>query len=200
MAGEDRIMPHLHLPLQSGSDRVLQSMNREYTLDRYRAIVARARELMPELALSTDVIVGYPGETEREYEMTVAAMRELQFDSAFMFKYSPRRGTVAAGLEDDVPAEEKQRRLARIIELQRQVTESRSLRFVGREVEVLVEAPSGRNPGQVVGKTREFKNAVFDGDPSWRGTLRRVKVTGARGVTLTGVPADGPALAEAGAA
>jgi tRNA-2-methylthio-N6-dimethylallyladenosine synthase len=127
-------------------------------------------------------------------------MEELQFDSAFMFKYSPRRGTVAAGLEDDVPAEEKQQRLARIIELQRRITDARSRRFVGGEVEVLVESPSGRNPGQVVGKTREFKNAVFDGEPAWRGTLRRMTVTAARGVTLTGVPADGPALAETGAA
>jgi len=186
MAEEPRVMPQLHLPLQSGSDRVLAAMNREYTLERYRSLVRRGRELIPGLALSTDIIVGYPGETEEDFRSTVAAMEEFQFDSAFMFKYSPRRGTVAAGLPDDVPAEEKSRRLAEIIQLQRRATDRASGRFRGRNVEVLVEGPSGRSPGLVVGKTREFKNAVMAGDPAWAGTIRTMRVEETRGVTLTG--------------
>jgi tRNA-2-methylthio-N6-dimethylallyladenosine synthase len=189
MAEAPKIMPHLHLPLQSGNDRVLEAMNREYTLRQYRSIVDRARSLMPGLALSTDVIVGYPGESEEAFRDTYRAMEEIRFDSAFMFKYSPRHGTVAAGWEDDVTVSRKQRRLAEVIELQRRITEERSARFVGREVEVLVEGTSGREKGRMVGKTREFKNAVFPGDASWIGTLRRVRVERSRGVTLTGAPA-----------
>jgi tRNA-2-methylthio-N6-dimethylallyladenosine synthase len=188
MAEEERVMPHLNLPLQSGSDRVLAAMNREYTVARYRALVDRARELMPEIALSTDIIAGYPGETEEDFLATYRLMEAVRFDSAFMFKYSPRRGTVAAGMSDDVAPSEKQRRLASIIELQRKITHERSMRFVGREVEVLVDGMSGRGGGVVTGKTREFKSAVLPGDPSWIGTLRRMRVTEARGVTLTGVP------------
>jgi tRNA-2-methylthio-N6-dimethylallyladenosine synthase len=191
MAEEEKIMPHLHLPMQSGSDRVLTSMNREYDFGIYRGLVNRARDLMPDIALSTDVIVGYPGETEEDYQATVRAMETIRFDSAFMFKYSPRRGTVAAGLVDDVPPEEKQRRLASIIELQRAITDEQSTRFVGRTVEVLVEGMSNRDQGRVVGKTQEFKNAVFPGRSSWIGTLREMKVAGSRGVTLTGAPMSG---------
>jgi len=187
MAEEPKVMPHLHLPMQSGSDRVLASMNREYTLDRYLALVDRARELMPRMALGTDVIVGYPGETEDDFRATHRAMETVRFDSAFMFKYSPRRGTVSAGYEDDVPPDEKQRRLASIIELQRRITGETSAAFVGEEVEVLVEGPSHRDPGTVIGKTREFRNAVMPGDASWKGTVRRMQVESARGVTLTGV-------------
>jgi len=195
MATEPRIMPQLHLPLQSGSDRVLASMNREYTLDRYRRLVDLGRRLMPDLALSTDIIAGFPGETAEEFEATYRAMESIRFDSAFMFKYSPRRGTVAAGLPDDVPPEEKQRRLARIITMQRSVTEERSARFVGRTVEVLVDGRSNRDPDLLVGKTREFKNAVFPGPPSWVGSIRRMVVRESRGVTLTGVPAGSGAEA-----
>lgn len=195
MAAEPRIMPQLHLPLQSGNDRVLASMNREYTLDRYRRLVDLGRRLMPDLALSTDIIAGFPGETAEEFEDTVRAMESIRFDSAFMFKYSPRRGTVAAGLPDDVPPEEKQRRLARIITMQRSITEERSARFVGRTVEVLVDGRSNRDPDLLVGKTREFKNAVFPGPPSWVGSIRRILVRESRGVTLTGVPAGSGAEA-----
>jgi tRNA-2-methylthio-N6-dimethylallyladenosine synthase len=195
MAEDPKIMPHLHLAMQSGSSRVLAAMNREYTWEGYRALVVRARELMPDLALSTDVIVGYPGETEEDFLATVRALEEIRFDSAFLFKYSPRRGTVAAGLPDDVPPQEKQRRLAAVIELQRAITDLRSLRFVGREVEVLVDGTSPRDPGTVVGKTREFKNAVFPGTPSWVGTLRRMRVVEARGVTLLGHSENGRPVA-----
>ena len=119
-------------------------MNREYTVARYRALVDRARDLMPDIALTTDIIVGYPGETEEDFGATYRVMEDIRFDSAFMFKYSPRRGTVSAGYDDDVTGPEKQRRLASIIDLQRRITDERSARFVGREVEVLVDAGGGR--------------------------------------------------------
>ena len=198
MADTPGVMPHLHLPMQSGSDRVLRSMNREYTMARYCALVDRARELMPDIALSTDIIVGYPGETDADFRETVAIMEAVRFDSAFMFKYSPRRGTVSAGYDDDVPAEVKQERLAEIINLQRGITQERSERFVGKEVEVLVDGPSSRFPDQVVGKTREFKNAVFAGRAEWAGTLRRARVQSAKGVTLTAEPVE-TAIAPQGA-
>jgi len=190
MAEEPRIMPHLHLPLQSGSDRVLASMNREYTWAIYKQLVDRARELMPHVALSTDMIVGYPGETEADFQDTVRALEEVRYDSAFLFKYSPRQGTVSAGYADDVTTEEKQRRLAIVIETQRAITDERSARFVGQEVEVLVDGTSPRDQRRVVGKTREFKNAVFPGQPDWVGTLRRLRVNETRGVTLFGEPID----------
>jgi len=188
MAEEPRVMPHLHLPLQSGSDRVLAAMNREYTVDRYRGLVDRARELMPDLALGTDIIVGYPGETDADFRATVRALEEIRYDSAFLFKFSPRRGTVAAGLDDDVPPEVKQERLAEVIALQRRITDENSVAYVGREVEVLVDGVSGRDPGKVVGKTREFRTAVFPGDRAMIGTLQRMRADAARGVTLTGTP------------
>jgi len=188
MASDPRIMPQLHLPLQSGCDRVLASMNREYTLEGYLDLVNYARELMPGFALSTDIIVGYPGETREEFDETYRAMETIRFDSAFMFKFSPRRGTVAAGLEDDVPPTEKQRRLASIIELQRRVTAESSAAQIGKEVEVLVDGTSRRDPGLFTGKTREFRSAVFPGKPEWMGTLRRIRVESARGVTLKGLP------------
>ena len=190
MADERRIMPHLHLPLQSGSDRVLANMNREYTWAIYKRLIDRARELMPQVALSTDMIVGYPGETEEDFQATVRALQEVRYDSAFLFKYSPRQGTVAAGYDDDVMTEEKQRRLAIVIETQRGITDERSARFVGQEVEVLVDGTSPRDQSRVVGKTREFKNAVFPGRPEWVGTLRRLRVTETRGVTLFGEPIE----------
>jgi tRNA-2-methylthio-N6-dimethylallyladenosine synthase len=198
MAEEPRIMPHLHLPIQSGSDRVLASMNREYTWAIYKRLVDRARELMPQMALSTDMIVGYPGETEEDFQATVRALQEVRYDSAFLFKYSPRRGTVAAGYDDDVTTEEKQRRLAIVIQTQRGITDERSARFVGQEVEVLVDGTSPRDQHRVVGKTREFKNAVFPGRPEWIGTLKRLRVTETRGVTLFGDPIE-PAAAQGAA-
>ena len=197
MAEEPRIMPHLHLPLQSGSDRVLAGMNREYTWAIYKKLIDRARELMPHIALSTDMIVGYPGETEEDFQATVRALKEIRYDSAFLFKYSPRQGTVAAGYVDDVSLEEKQRRLALVIETQRGITDERSARFVGQEVEVLVDGTSPRDQHRVVGKTREFKSTVFPGQAEWIGTLRRLRVTETRGVTLFGEPIEPAAVGAA---
>ena len=186
MAEEPKVMPHLHLPMQAGSDKVLAAMNREYTLDKYKGLVQRARDLMPDLALSTDIIVGYPGETEEDFAQTYNAMRDIRFDSAFMFKFSPRRGTVAAGVPDDVDPKLKQKRLASIIELQRGITQEKTEALVGSEVEVLVDGVSSRVAGRITGKTQSFRTGVLEGSSEDIGSLVRMRVDSAKGVTLTG--------------
>ena len=121
MASEPRLMPHVHLPMQSGSDRILQKMGRQYTIDHYLRIVEYIRSVLPSLSLTTDLIVGFPSETEEEYEQTLLAVQAVRFDSAFMFRYSVRPGTTAAKDVDDVPEEDKIRRLNHLIALQRKV-------------------------------------------------------------------------------
>ncbi len=158
----DSVCEHMHVPVQSGSDRILESMGRGYTSVHYRNSINRIREKTPEVALTTDVIVGYPGETEAEFEMTRQLMEDMKFDNAFIFKYSPRPGTRAAKLGDDVSDEEKSRRNAVLLEDQ----DARGLRlnkgYIGRNVEVLCEGLSLRNRDRLAGRTRGNKIAVFD--------------------------------------
>lgn len=194
MAGADRVCEALQLPLQSGSDRVLALMRRGYTLDSYRALVARARELMPGLALSTDIIVGFPGETDDDFRRTVEAMEEFRFDSAFMFAYSPRRGTRAAAMADEIPAGVAAARLQEIIARQRRITGEISRSLIGRTEEVLVEAVWPRRAGALLGKTRTFKPVILDGPSGWIGRTVPVRITAAQGVTLQGQPLDPVAL------
>jgi tRNA-2-methylthio-N6-dimethylallyladenosine synthase len=191
MARAGKVCEALQLPLQSGSDRVLALMRRGYSLDRYRKLAAMARSLMPGLALTTDIIVGFPGESDEDFELTVRAMEEIRFDSAFMFTFSPRRGTRASVLPDRVPREVADERLQRVIALQRRVTAETSRARVGGLEEVLVDGPHPRRAPALTGKTRTFKPAVFAGPPEWIGSLRRIRVTAARGVTLYGEAADG---------
>lgn len=149
------VCEHLHLPLQSGNDRVLHAMNRGYTYGEYKDRQDFARAQVPNLAVTTDVMVGFPSETEAEYEDTLEAFRELRFDAAFMFRYSVREGTRAADLIDDVAEEVKIDRLTRLITLQNEITDSRKQELIGRTVEVLVEEPSAKEPGYMLGRTRE---------------------------------------------
>ncbi len=195
MAASPAVCEHLHLPLQSGSDSVLARMRRGYTLDRYRDLVGAARRLMPGMALTTDIIVGFPGETDEDFEKTFEAMEEIRFDSAFMFVYSERRGTRASVMEDRVPEVVSDARLQRIIALQRRISHEISASRIGAVEEVLVDGPNPRRPGELMGKTRTFKPAIFAGPAGWIGSMRRVRVTGARGVTLSGeaVPETVPA-------
>jgi len=188
------VCPHLHLPLQSASDRVLEAMGRGYTLARFRDVVSRLRDAVPDLALSTDIIVGFPGETDDDFERTEGFLRETRFDGAFMFKYSARPDTRASRLAETVGEEEKGRRLTRIIELQQSISAAMNDRWIGREVETLVEGPARRNADQLYGRTPQFKAVVFIDDGTPAGTLRRVRVTGATAVTLFA------AACEAGAA
>jgi tRNA-2-methylthio-N6-dimethylallyladenosine synthase len=189
------VCPHLHLPFQSASDRVLEAMNRSYTIAHYREVVARLRAAVPELALSTDVIVGFPGETDDDFRRTEDYLREARFDSAFLFKYSARPDTRAYAWKETVPEEEKGRRLTRLIELQHAVSAAMNDRWIGREVEVLVEGPARRNPEQLYGRTAQYKAIVFPNDGTPSGTLRRLRVAGATLATLFGAPLSRPAAA-----
>ncbi len=189
IAGCGKVCPQVHLPLQSGSDGVLEAMARTYTLESYLEIVARLRAAIPDLALSTDIIVGFPGESEEDFERTAAVMREVRFDSAFLFKYSARPDTKSWRLKETVSEEEKSARLARLIALQQAISGEINDRWLGREAEVLVEGPARRNPAQLFGKSAQFKSVVFPDDGTPAGTLRRVRIVGATPMTLLGVAA-----------
>ena len=199
-----KVCRHLHLPVQSGSDRILAEMGRHYTRAEYLAAVRRLRAFDPEFAVTTDVIVGYPGETEADFEATRSLMEEAEFDNAFVFKYSPRPGTRSAALEDDVPTAEKERRNQVLLADQ----ETRGLRrneaLVGTVREVMVEGPSKRNRARWSGRDSGNRIVVWDiggadttkptqsGDglrPSQKiGTLLRVKITEAHPQILVGTP------------
>jgi tRNA-2-methylthio-N6-dimethylallyladenosine synthase len=184
---------HLHLPVQSGSDRILAAMGRGYTADGYRGAVTRLREAVPSISLTTDVIVGFPSETGAEFDETRSFMEEIGFDNAFIFKYSPRDGTPAAALEDDVPDSEKRRRNRVLLEDQERRGLRRNQRLVGRRVEVLVEGVSLRNSARWSGRTRGNRIVVFDPVPGMApGDLVTVAVERAMPQTLYGQVA-GPA-------
>jgi hypothetical protein len=160
MAQAQRLAPWIHLPVQSGSPRVLSSMNRDYTLDHYLEVIEAAREEIADLALTTDIIVGFPGETEAEFEETVALIERLRYDTFYVFKYSPRSGTAAARREDDVPPEVKQARLARLLEVQRRLSHEVNQAYVGRTLEVLVEGIDQKR-GNVLARTGQNKIVVL---------------------------------------
>ncbi len=189
MAEGGPLCPHVHLPLQSASDPVLEAMGRGYTLAQYQDVVARLRAAVPALALSTDIIVGFPGETLEDFQRTVDYLRSTRFDSAFLFKYSARPDTRAFGTAETVPEEEKSRRLALLIELQHAISGALNDGWVGREVEALVEGPARRDPGQLYARTAQFKAIFLPNDGTSAGTLRRLRVTAATPITLSGTPA-----------
>src|ERR1700722_10420361 len=161
MGKEPKVQPQLHLPLQSGSDRILAAMERGYTVAQYLDLVARVRAAIPGVALSTDIIVGFHGENESDFEATTALMRAVGYDSAFMFKYSVREHTRAFRLGDSVSEEEKGRRLTALIESQEKMSLARNQAMIGREFPVLVEGPARRGGGMLAGKTPQFKTAIF---------------------------------------
>src|SRR5437016_8917779 len=161
MAECPAVAPQLHLPVQSGSDRVLGRMGREYTRAEYEDLVARLRARVPDLALSTDVIVGFPGEDEDDFASTEALVRRVRYDAAFLFKYSPREGTRAWKWGDTVPEDEKGRRLQRLVALQEGISTEINRRLAGAEVGVLVERPARRTAGWMAGKSPQMKTVVF---------------------------------------
>ncbi len=189
MAEGGPVCPQLHLPLQSASDAVLEAMGRGHTLARYAEVVAGLRAAVPDLALTTDVIVGFPGETVADFQRTVDYLRATRFDGAFLFKYSARPGTRGAALPETVEEAEKDRRLALLIDLQHGLSAAANQRWVGREVEALVEGTARRDSTQLYARTRQFKAIVFPDDGTPAGALRRLRVTGATPVTLYGAPA-----------
>jgi tRNA-2-methylthio-N6-dimethylallyladenosine synthase len=176
---------HIHLPLQSGSTAVLKRMRRTYSRERYLERVALIREHVPDCALTTDIIVGFPGESEEDFEQTLSVVEQVGYDGAFTFVYSPRRGTEAATLPDQVPHEVKVARMEPLVEAVQRRGRERSERFVGRTVEVLVEGPSRTDPSRLRGRSRHNKVVNFDGLGS-PGELVDVHITAATSQTLTG--------------
>src|SRR5690349_444135 len=176
---------HIHLPLQSGSSRILKAMRRTYNRERYMDRVALIREHVPDCAITTDIIVGFPGETGEDFEQTLEVVKETRYDGAFTFIYSPRRGTEAADLPDQVPHDVKRERMERLVELVQRIQLERAQRFVGRTMEVLVEGPSRTDPEKLRGRTRHNKTVNFTG-LARPGELAQVDITGATSTTLAG--------------
>jgi tRNA-2-methylthio-N6-dimethylallyladenosine synthase len=179
------VCEHIHLPLQSGSSAVLKRMRRTYNRERYMDRVALIREHVPDCAITTDIIVGFPGETEGDFEETLEVVDEVGYDGAFTFIFSPRRGTEAADLEDQLPHAVKRERMERLVELVQRRARERAERFVGRTMEVLVEGPSRTDPTRLRGRTRHSKTVNFDGTAA-PGDLVEVEVSGATSTTLSG--------------
>mgnify|MGYP001812550279 CR=1 FL=1 len=189
LAAEPNICPQLHLPVQSGSNRVLKRMVRRYTREEFLDIVDRVRSRVPGIALSTDVIVGFPGETEQDFEQTVELMRRVRFDDAFLYRYSPREGTPASRLPaaEFVDQETSGRRLSELITLHREIQREIQERELGAISEILVEH-SARTEGDMLGRTATNKVVVFPGDESLVGSFRRVRLVSTTGATFIGEP------------
>jgi tRNA-2-methylthio-N6-dimethylallyladenosine synthase len=185
MAECEAVCEHAHLPLQSGSSRILKAMRRTYDRERYLRLVERLRAAIPDLALTTDVIVGFPGETEADFRETLEVVEEVGFDGAFTFVYSPRHGTEAAGLPDQVSDEIKGERIKRLIDVVQRVAESRNQDRVGRVEEVLVEGASRTDGMRLRGRTRRNTTVNFAGAAP-PGELVRVRIEGATSTTLRG--------------
>jgi tRNA-2-methylthio-N6-dimethylallyladenosine synthase len=191
MATEPTVCKHLHLPVQSGHNRTLRRMLRRYTVESYLEKVRQVREAIPEIAISTDIIVAFPGETDEEYEATLDLVREVRFDEGYLYKYSPREGTPATRLpaEQFIPEEVAQQRLERLIELQRGIMAELNQAEVGRTVEVLIEREA-RSEGDLLGRTETNKMVVFAGSPETIGTFAQVTLTGTTGPTFFGTLVD----------
>ncbi|MGI9082386.1 MAG: tRNA (N6-isopentenyl adenosine(37)-C2)-methylthiotransferase MiaB [Thermoleophilaceae bacterium] len=189
---------HIHLPLQSGSSRVLKAMRRTYDRDRYLDRVRMIRAVVPDCAITTDIIVGFPGETEAEFEATLEVVEEVRYDSAFTFVFSPRRGTTAADLPDQIPHSVKRPRMERLVEAVQRIASERSQRFVGRTMEVLVEGPYRTDPQRLRGRTRHNKTVHFAAHPARPaapGELVDVEIGSATSTTLAGRERPAPILA-----
>ncbi|MFO1478006.1 MAG: tRNA (N6-isopentenyl adenosine(37)-C2)-methylthiotransferase MiaB [Verrucomicrobiota bacterium] len=178
-----------HLPVQSGSNRVLSLMHRGYTRERFLEIIRKLRQARPGMGVSTDFIVGFPGETESDFEDTLSLAREVGFDQAYIFKYSPRRDTPAASMPDQVPAAVREERNQRLLNLVNEIAGSRYAAYAGRQVQILVEGPSKTNSARMSGRTRCNKIVVFDGSSRHHGQLLDVRIERAGSFTLYGDPA-----------
>lgn len=193
MRDAPKVMEELHLPVQSGNDRILKLMGRRYNRAQYLQLVEKLRKHIPDLTLTTDVIVGFPGETEEEFQDTISLVKEVEYDSAFMFIYSPRPGTGAPNLPDHVPEEVKHERLQRLIEVQNEISARKNAALVGTVQEVLVEGQNEKEPGMLNGRTRGNKIVTFPGSPDLMGRVIPVRITRSRTWTLVG-EAEVPAV------
>ena len=185
IAAHPQICRHIHLPVQSGSDRILQQMNRHYTADQYRDLIRYAKEKIPGLTLSSDIIVGFPGETEEDFQATLDLVKEIGYMQLFTFIYSKREGTKAATMPDPVTRKEKTDRMARLLALHDEISHALVSQLVGQTVPVLVEA-HGRTAGSLNGRLDNNLVVEFAGDPALLGQYARVSLTGARGAMLQG--------------
>jgi tRNA-2-methylthio-N6-dimethylallyladenosine synthase len=178
-----------HLPVQSGSDRILKLMHRGYTRERFLGIIGKLRRVKSAMGITTDIIVGFPGETETDFEETLSLVREVGFDNAYCFKYSPRRDTPAAAMPEQVSGEVIEERHGRLLDLVNEMGKEKYRRCVGQRVQILVEGASRKRPERLEGRTRTNKIVVFDGSERHRGQLLDVKITRAGAFTLYGDPA-----------
>ncbi len=187
MANGKNICAHLHLPVQSGSDEILRRMNRHYTTAEYRRHVEDLRSAIPDVSITTDLIVGFPGETEELFEQTLSFVSEMKFDAAFTFLYSKRSGTPAADMEEQIPQSVKQSRLQRLMDLQNDIALSLNQRWVGREVDVLVDGPSKTDPTVYSGRTSQNKIVLWPAEANDQaGSFRTVKIDSAQTFLLKG--------------
>jgi len=183
-----KLVESAHIPVQSGSDRILKLMHRGYTRERYLGIISKLRRVKPGIGVSTDFIVGFPGETEADFEETLSLVREAQFDQAFLFRYSERRDTPAAAMPGQVLQTVREERHQRLLGLVNEIAGRRYEQLVGRHLQVLVEGPSKRNPERLMGRTRCNRIVVFDGSDRHQGQVMNIKITRAGSFTLYGDP------------
>ena len=196
LANLPKVCKHFHLPAQAGSDRVLDGMNRGYTRQYYLDLARELKESVPGIAITTDLIVGFPGETEEDFADTLDLVRQVQFDVGFCFRYSPRRDTPAANMEDQLPEEVKMRRLYKLLEVQDGISMEKNQAMVGTRQEVLVEGENPRDETQMTGRTDTNKIVFFSGDAELIGKLVSVTITGAGNWSLRGEMCETSSLAE----
>ncbi|MDZ7793313.1 MAG: tRNA (N6-isopentenyl adenosine(37)-C2)-methylthiotransferase MiaB [Spirochaetia bacterium] len=187
IASEPRLCSHIHLPVQHGSSSVLKRMNRKYTRDDYLQLVTQIRSSIDEPALTTDIMIGFPGETEADFQATLDLMQEVEFDDAFMYYFNPRSGTPAAEFEGQIDHQTKLNRLSEIIALQKEISRKRRVKRVGKEERVLVESPSKKNPRELLARTERDHRVVFPGDSSLIGQFVKVRIDSMIGNTLKGI-------------
>jgi len=198
LAKGGNLVEHIHLPVQSGSSEVLKRMARKYNREQYLELVRKIREAIPHVSLTTDIIVGFPGETEEQFEETLSLVREVEYDSAFTFIYSPREGTPAARMEDNVPYEVKKERLLRLNRVQDEISRRKNEALRGQVVEVLVEGESKKNPEILSGRTRTNKLVNFRGPKSLIGQFVQVRISEPLTYTLKGEWVETESVAGAG--
>lgn len=186
MAECEKVCEHGHFALQSGSSRILEKMNRKYTREQYLELVKKLRMAMPNIAITTDIIIGFPGETEEDFEETLSIVKEVEFDSAFTFIYSQREGTPAAKHEEQVPENIKHERFNRLVEAVNEILAKKNKEYEGKIVEVLVEGPSKNDETKLMGRTRTSKLVNFQGSPDIVGKLVKAKITKAQSFSLIG--------------
>ena len=183
-----KLCSHIHFPMQSGSDRILKMMRRPYRNETYLDLCSRMKQARPDLSITTDIIVGFPGETEEDYLLTRQAVEQVQFDNAFIFRYSPRRGTPAAVMENQIPEEVKEARNQDLLAVVNEIAIRKNRDLVGTVQEVLLEGPSKTNAARLSGRTSQNKPVMVNAAPDLAGEILPIRIEESTGFTLYGVP------------